>query len=230
MKRTAILLGASGLVGGYCLKALSESAAWDSVVVLNRRDLPLPAGSRVMQKVVDLRNLSAADFAGASDVFCATGSTMRKAGSQEEFRRIDYEMPLNAARAALEAGARQFVLVSSVGAKAGSKSFYLRTKGELERDLSKLGFEGLHIMRPGLLLGHRQEFRPGEHIATRFAPVLALTLWGALRRYRPIPAETVGRAMAGVAREGRSGTHVYEYREIMRLARDYTHRWLPSTG
>jgi uncharacterized protein YbjT (DUF2867 family) len=162
--------------------------------------------------------LGPSEFAGASDVFCATGTTIRKAGSQEEFQRIDYEMPLAAARAALEAGAQQFVLVSSVGADPGSKNFYLRTKGELERDLIQLKFRAIHILRPGLLLGHREEFRPGELLATRIAPLLNLTLYGPFKQYRSIAAEKVGKAMVGAARQQELGTFVYEYDGIVRLA------------
>jgi uncharacterized protein YbjT (DUF2867 family) len=217
--RTAVLLGSSGLVGRYCLRALLESDDWNKVRVLARRDLGLASHSKLEQKVVaDMGKLTPADFAGASDVFCATGTTIRKAGSQEEFRRIDHEMPLAAARAALAAAAQQFVLVSSVGADPESKNFYLRTKGELERDVLQLKFRAIHILRPGLLLGHRAEFRPGERIATRMAPVLNLTLYGSLKRYRSIAAEKVGQAMVGAAKQEESGTFVYEYDDIVRLA------------
>ncbi len=216
--RTAVLLGASGLVGGYCLRALLGSGEWDRVVVLSRRELALPAHARLTQKIADMQRLTAADFAGANDVFCATGTTIRKAGSQEEFRRIDYEMPLKAARAALDAGAQQFVLVSSAGADAQSRNFYLRTKGELERDLMQLKFGAAHILRPGLLLGHRQEFRLGERMATQIAPLLNLVLYGPFKRYRSIAAEKVGRAMVEAARQGRAGTSVCEYDEMVRLA------------
>jgi uncharacterized protein YbjT (DUF2867 family) len=217
--RTAVLLGASGLVGGYCLRALLESDDWSRVIVLTRRDLGLAAHPKMGQNVVaDMGKLGPSEFAGASDVFCATGTTIRKAGSQEEFQRIDYEMPLAAARAALEAGAQQFVLVSSVGADPGSKNFYLRTKGELERDLIQLKFRAIHILRPGLLLGHREEFRPGELLATRIAPLLNLTLYGPFKQYRSIAAEKVGKAMVGAARQQELGTFVYEYDGIVRLA------------
>lgn len=205
------------MVGGYCLRALLESDAWGRVVVLSRRELALPAHGKLTMKVAEMGKLSAADFAGANDVFCATGTTIRKAGSQEEFRRIDYEMPLVAARAALDAGAQQFVLVSSVGADPDSKNFYLRTKGELERDLMELKFRAIHILRPGLLLGHREEFRPGERMATRIAPLLNLTLYGPFKRYRSIAAEKVGRAMAGAAKQAGVGTSVYEYDDIKRI-------------
>lgn len=208
------------MVGRYCLGTLLQRDDWHKVIVLARRDLGLAAHPKLEQKIVaDVGKLTATDFTGANDVFCATGTTIRKAGSQEEFRRIDHEMPLAAARAALEAGAQQFVLVSSVGADPDSKNFYLRTKGELERDLVQLKFRAIHILRPGLLLGHREEFRPGERMATRIAPLLNLTLYGPLKRYRSIAAEKVGRAMVGAAKQEKSGTFVYEYDDIVRLER-----------
>lgn len=218
MARTAAVMGASGLVGGHCLQALLAASEWSRVVVLTRRELKLGTSGKLEQKLADMGRLTAADFAGVDDVFCATGTTIRKAGSQEGFRRIDYEMPLGAARAAREAGARQFLIVSAAGADPESRNFYLRTKGELDRELEKLGFGALHIFRPGLLLGHRQEYRPMERTATRLAPVMNLTLWGPLKRYRAISAETVGRAMVGAAKANRTGINVYEYEEMAELA------------
>lgn len=218
MARTAAILGASGLVGGHCLRALVASREWSRVIVLARRTLSLAADARIEQRQVEMNRLSAAEFAGVDDVFCATGTTIAKAGSQEEFRRIDYEMPLAAARAAKEAGARQFAVVSAAGAAPESRNFYLRTKGELDRDLEKVGFAALHIFRPGLLMGHRQEYRPMEKMATRFAPLLNLTLWGPLKRYRSIAAESVGKGMVGAVRGNRTGTYIYEYGEIVGLA------------
>lgn len=187
-------------------------------MALNRRELPRRDHPKLSRKVVDLWKLSASDFAGVTDVFCATGTTISKSGSQQEFRRIDYELPLNVARVAMTSGVQRFVLVSSVGADPNSKNFYLRTKGELERDLNQLGFTGLYIFRPGLLLGRRVEFRPLESVATHFAPVLNLALWGWLKRYRAVRAETLGQAMVSAAEAAVPGTFVYHYPEIVRLA------------
>jgi uncharacterized protein YbjT (DUF2867 family) len=148
----------------------------------------------------------------------ALGTTIRKAGSQQAFRRVDFEYPLSAAKQALNAGAKQFILVSSVGADPGSRNFYLRTKGELEQAVSALGFQAVHIFRPSILLGKREEFRAGERVATVIAPVLNLMLMGVLRRYRAIRAATVGRAMVAAARQAIIGVHVYEYDQIAQLA------------
>jgi uncharacterized protein YbjT (DUF2867 family) len=217
--RTAVVLGASGLVGGFCLRVLVDDADYTRVLTFGRRELPPLTRAKVTQRVADLGSLNVEDFRGAQDVFSALGTTIRKAGSQAAFRKIDFELPLRAAHEALKAGAEQFVVVSSVGADPQSKNFYLRTKGELEQELARLPFRAVHIFRPSLLIGKRQEFRLGESLAIAIAPALDLLALGPLRRYHSIRAETVGKAMVGAAKQGTSGTSVYEYDEIIRLAR-----------
>jgi len=216
--RAALLLGASGLVGGFCLRALLEDPAYGRVTLLGRRELTVPAHPKLTQKAVSFANLSAADFADTDDFFCALGTTIRKAGSQDAFRRIDFEYPLAAAKQALNAGAKQCILVSSVGADARSKNFYLRTKGELEQAVGALGFQAVHIFRPSLLLGKREEFRIGERVASVIAPALNLALLGGLRRYRAISAATVGQAMVTAASRDGQGIKIYEYDQIVQLA------------
>ena len=217
-QRTAVLLGASGLVGGFCLRALVDDPVYDHVTALNRRAPTLPAHRKLAQKVANFEALLPADFQGADDIFCALGTTIRKAGSQEAFRRVDIQYPLMAAKAAKQAGATQFVLVSSVGADPASKNFYLRTKGEVERELASVGFGALHIVRPSLLLGKREEFRMAERIMMTVGPAFNLAMIGGLRRYRAISAAVVGKAMVAAARQGKTGTFVYEFDEIVDLA------------
>ena len=211
-------MGASGLVGGFCLQALLAEPAYARIVLLNRRELPLAPHPGLSQKIVSFASLNPNDFTGADDIFCALGTTIRKAGSQEAFRRVDLEYPLAVAREALQAGAEQFVLVSSAGANAASTNFYLRTKGELEQEIGKLGFPAVHIFRPNLLLGKRPEFRLGERVVQLIAPLLNLVMIGGLRRYKAIPAAVVGKAMVAAAKQGKNGTFTYEYDEIIRLA------------
>lgn len=217
MAREAAILGASGLVGRYCLEALLSSREFEKVTALNRRGLPDLKHPKLTQRVANLWELAPSDFDGFTDLFCALGTTIAKAGSQQEFRRVDHDLPLNIAKAAVSSGVQRFVLVSSIGADPASKNFYLRTKGELEQDLSVLGFQGLYIFRPSLLLGRRQEVRPLEIVAIRFAPALNLVLWGALKRYRPVAARNVGRAMVAAAETTVPGTFIYTYKEILRL-------------
>jgi len=216
--KTAVLLGASGLVGGYCLQTLLADSRYGRIVLLGRRELAAARHPRLTQKVVDFDSLNQSDFSGAGDVFSALGTTIRKAGSQQAFRHVDVDYPLSAAKLSRQAGARQFLLVSSVGADATAKNFYLRTKGELDQEIGKLGFDALHIFRPSLLLGKREEFRLGERIAMATMPVLNFTMVGGLRRYRAISAASVGRAMVAAAQREKCGTFVYEYEEIRNLA------------
>src|SRR5690349_16511362 len=131
--RTALLLGGTGLVGGFCLEALLADPYWEKVILLSRRELPQLSHPRLEQKVVSFENLASTELPAADDIFCALGTTIRKAGSQEAFRRVDFELPVAAARQTLKSGAQQFVLVSSIGADPASKNFYLRTKGEVEQ-------------------------------------------------------------------------------------------------
>jgi uncharacterized protein YbjT (DUF2867 family) len=151
-------------------------------------------------------------------VFCALGTTIGKAGSQEAFRKVDFGYPKRLADLALQAGARQFLLVSSVGADPKSRNFYLRVKGELEEALNAMPFDAVHAFRPSFLIGDRAEKRAGETIAVPIARVLGSLLVGVLRKYRAISGDTVAAAMVGAARESRSGRWVYHYDEMRRLA------------
>lgn len=217
-EKTAILLGATGLVGGFCLRALVDHPAYTRVMLFGRRQFPVLTRAKVSQRIADLATLGVEDFRGAQDVFIALGTTIRKAGSQAEFRRIDLELPLHLATEAVKAGAEQLVVVSSVGADPRSRNFYLRTKGELEQELAKLPFRVVHILRPSLLIGKRQEFRLGEAMAMWIAPALDLLTPGPLRRYHSARAEMVGKAMVGAAQQGKTGTHIYEYDQLIGLA------------
>ena len=216
--RQAILLGASGLVGGFCLHALVEEPVYTRVTLLHRRELKAGLYPKLVHRIVDFDHLTKEDFADADDIFCALGTTIREAGSQAAFRRVDLDYPLTAARLARQAGAKQFVLVSSVGAEAASGNFYLRTKGQLEQEIGKLGFEAVHIFRPSLLLGEREEFRLGERVVQVIAPALNVVMFGSLRRYRAIEAAAVGKAMVTAAREAGHGTFVHEHDAILKLS------------
>src|SRR5215470_213895 len=217
--RTALVVGGSGLVGRFCLQALLDDPAYGSVITLARREMPGAAHPRLTQKVLSFDALASLDLPPLEDVFCALGTTIRTAGSQEVFRRVDYDLPLAVADHALKFGARQFVLVSSIGADAKSKNFYLRTKGEVEDMLRRLPFKTLHVFRPSFLMGKREESRMGESIAIPLAKVLQFVLIGGLRRYRPISAQTVGRGMVAAAKANRQGKFIWQFDEINRSAR-----------
>lgn len=204
---TALLAGATGLVGGHLLPLLLDR--YQKVTVLTRRKLE-QHHPHLEQVITDFDRLPTIT---ASDVYCALGSTIKKAGSREAFRRVDYEYPLIIARHAA-GGARQFLLVSSVGADLKSSNFYLHTKGELENALAALPFTSLHLFRPSFLIGQRTEHRAGEKWGTAVAKTLEPLLLGPLRKYRAIEAAVLARAMVAAAAQASPGRHRYAYDEI----------------
>jgi len=214
--RTALIAGASGLVGGECLKRLLADPDYERVVAIVRK--PLPAHPKLESKVVDFAQLSALDPFPVTDVFCALGTTIKKAGSQEAFRKVDFEYPKAFAEFGKQCGAATLALVSSVGADTASSYFYLRVKGETESALAAMGFASTSIFRPGFLLGNRTENRPLERFASPFSKAIGFLLVGGLRKYRAIEGATVGHAMVAAAKRGAPGTDIYEFDEIVTLS------------
>ncbi len=224
--RTALLLGASGLVGSHCLKTLLARREYQVVTAPVRRLLPIEH-PKLVQHIVDFEQLE--DRAGllkAEDVYCCLGTTMKKAGSQESFTRVDHDYPLEIARLAVRQGTRRFLLVSALGADPGSRIFYNRVKGRVEEAISALTFEAVHIFRPSMIMGQRSEFRPAELSAKILVGAIKPLMIGPLRRYRPIKASTIAAAMVGIALEGRRGVNLFESHRIQA----YHDRQVPETG
>jgi uncharacterized protein YbjT (DUF2867 family) len=203
--RIALVAGATGLVGRECLRLLSNDTAVAEVRALVRNPLPPEsAGPRVRECRTDFDQLhNDQDWFEVDWVFCALGTTMRKAGSREAFRRVDYEYPLAIAKAALLRGASHFLLVSALGANARSSIFYNRVKGELEDAVRALGYRSLTIARPSLLLGERQERRFGEELAKQLG-------WLLPTRWRPVAASQVASALVHAAHAPISGVQILE--------------------
>ncbi|MEE4111793.1 MAG: oxidoreductase [Desulfobacteraceae bacterium] len=206
-KKTVLLVGATGLVGSHILSRLLENETWGRVIALTRSAIPdADALSTLDNRIVDFgRPDEWQDQVAADQTICALGTTIKKAGSREAFRRVDFEYPLMIAQAALNAGCRHFLLVSAMGADANSPVFYNRIKGELEAAVLGLGFTGVSIFRPSLLLGDRREFRPAEAVGQ----VLSRWLGFAIpKRYRPVHARTLAAAVVRVAATDVSGNRV----------------------
>lgn len=212
--RRAMIAGATGLVGGYCLEELLDSAAYTSVLVVARRPMLGRVHPKLDLRIVDFGTLDAEEPAVADDAFCCLGTTMRQAGSREAFRRVDHDFVLAFARFARRSGARRFVVISSLGANRRSRVFYSRVKGEAEEALRRVGFESLVILRPSLLLGPRSQPRAGERIAVAVAALGRPFMVGPLRRYRPVHASAVARAMVRLAAREWTGTVVVDSEEI----------------
>lgn len=208
--KTALVLGATGLIGNYLLFKLLQSDRYARVVSLVRRPLHYDH-PKLEERVVDFENLQPDDVR-ADDVFCCLGTTIGKAGSQEAFRKVDFQYPVDVARLAFQHGAKQYLLVSSVGADAKSRVFYSRTKGETEEALRALGYESLHVFRPSMLLGKRKEFRLGEEVGRVLGILLTPVFWliPPLRRYQAVQASKVATAMLEIAKQDVTGVHVYE--------------------
>lgn len=213
------LVGATGLVGSALIaKALGRDDV--RVIGVGRREAALPRGARMEMLVgepIDWPQLIRASR--ATVLVCALGTTIKAAGSPEQFRAIDHDLVRFSAEAAREAGIDHMILVSSIGADRASKNFYLRVKGETEDALGRLGFRRLDLLRPGLLRGAREERRPLERAMQAFAPLVDLLLQGRLSRFRSIRACDIASAILSLAHAGSEGTFVHEHDALRRLAK-----------
>jgi uncharacterized protein YbjT (DUF2867 family) len=214
LSRNALVAGATGLVGSKLVDILLADPAYGDVHVLVRHSLGR-AHSRLYEHLVDFARLSTFDWPAADDVYCCLGTTIRVAGSQSAFRKVDYDYPLAIARGAQKRGAQQFLFVSAMGADAHSSVFYSRVKGELEIAAVALGFRATIAFRPSLLAGQRAEYRFGERLALA---VLRPARWLVPRKYRPVADVAVARAMAGFAKRGLAGFHIVPSNEIQAFA------------
>jgi uncharacterized protein YbjT (DUF2867 family) len=217
--RRALVIGATGLTGRHVLPRLLADRRYDDIHVLSRRALPIHDG-RLQPHIVDFDHLSS-EHAGfqVDHVYCCLGTTIRQAGCRERFHQVDYGYPMMVARAALAAGAATFVVISAMGADPRSSNFYLRTKGELERDLEGLSFRHLVIVRPSLLVGRRETRRFLEGLGMWILPKLTFLMQGPLKPYRAITADTVAGAMHRLAWLDRAGTQVATSAELQILGR-----------
>ena len=215
------LIGATGLIGG---KVMEECIGREDVRLsaIARREAKLPRGIRMELFVAEPAKWGEVlEAIRPQAVICALGTTWKKAGEDEDaFRAVDQHLVLDTARAAKDQGVDRFVAISSVGADTASKNFYLRVKGETERELTKLRFNRLDILRPGLLRGKREDDRRiGERIGIAAAPVANLLLHGKYRQYRAIEAETVAQAAIALAKSAARGRFVHDNDGIIRAAK-----------
>ncbi|MGB1205839.1 MAG: oxidoreductase [Chitinophagales bacterium] len=216
-EKTAIIVGATGLTGSHCLQYLLANNHYTKVIKLTRRDVNMQHEKLEQQiinfdKLVDYKKLIKAD-----DIFCCLGTTIKKAGSKEAFRKVDFEYPYQVGKIALENGAKRMFIVTALGADDKSFVFYNKVKGEIENVMAELPFEALHIFRPSLLLGDRKEHRRGESIATSLYSIIEKIMLGPLAKYKGIEAKTVAKVMVEVATKNEQGIFVYESQKIQQI-------------
>ncbi|MEO7065487.1 MAG: NAD(P)H-binding protein [Rhodanobacter sp.] len=216
--KKALLFGATGFIGSQLLSMLLASQDYDGVTIVVRRD-PGVAHTKLVTLVGELDSLATlVDRIEADDVFIALGTTKAKTPDEAAYYRIDHDYPVAAAAVAQARGATGVFLVSVVGANAGSSVFYLRTKGEVERDVMALGIPRTHFFRPSQLLGQREEKRPLEGLIIALWPAIDWLLVGGARKYRGIAGAEVARAMVSSATGSSTGTYVHEWTDMKALA------------
>ena len=209
----ATLIGATGLIGNYLLEELLKDDFYHAVRILIRRPVEI-SHPKLEKKLVDFADAESFRLAleGSDVVFCAIGTTQKKVkGDKAAYRKVDYDIPLNAARFGKLASCETFVLVSSVGANSKSNNFYLQLKGEVEDAIKEVGLKSVHIMRPSVLLGNRKEFRSGEKISKGIMSAFSLLIPS---KYKPIHGRDVAKAMLAEAKNKKVGFFILEYRGI----------------
>jgi uncharacterized protein YbjT (DUF2867 family) len=219
--KVAVVVGSSGLIGSRLLPLLLGVQDYMRVYALTRRPITLDH-PRLANRTVNFDTPLETQLQGVQcqDAYCCLGTTMKNAGSQAAFRAVDHDLILRFAAFALSAGAERLIVVSSVGADADSKNFYLRTKGETERALEQLKIRSLSILQPSMLLGTRREFRLLEWLAQPAMYLVGPLMQGKWSRYRAIEATQVAAAMLGIARSMRKGVYRYTYDDLRKFALD----------
>lgn len=209
-QKIGIIAGASGLVGKSVLHYALESSSYERIICLVRTKMDIQH-PKLEQVITDFSNIgSYAFWTEADTVFCCIGTTMKKAGSKEAFRKVDFEIPKALINAAHHTQT-QFHLLSSIGADPKSNVFYLKTKGEIEDYLIYSGIFSGHIYRPSLLIGKRDEFRFGEKMAILFNSLFSFLFFGPLKKYRGIKAEQVAEIMVkNSEQESEMGIQIHE--------------------
>jgi uncharacterized protein YbjT (DUF2867 family) len=216
--KTATIIGSTGLIGGHILELLRKDQHFSHIRLLVRRTIKIN-DPKVEIVVIDFNNAEQykAGIAGSNAVFCAIGTTQKKVGGDKDaYRKVDFDIPVNAARFCAATGCEQFLLVSSVGADSKGSNFYIKLKGEVEDEVKNAKVNTTHIFRPSMLLGHREnEFRLAERI---IQPIMSTLNFLIPTKWKAVKATDVAKAMVAAAKNNHPGFHIHEYREIMKLA------------
>jgi len=213
-KKTALIVGSTGLVGNELLHILLNSQEYQTIYALVRRPLEI-SHPHLIEVICNFEELNEVEqYFTVNDVFCTLGTTLKKAKTKEAMYRIDVEYPIAVAELARQHGAKHFLIVSSLQANKNSRIWYSKMKGELEEQLKQIPYETLSIFQPALLLGNRQEFRLFEKLGINIVRTVGAIFGKGLRSSLGIEAKTVAKAMYEVAQEEKKGIHVYTSRQM----------------
>ncbi|MED3800354.1 NAD(P)H-binding protein [Lysinibacillus xylanilyticus] len=215
--RAAIVVGATGLTGTSLVEQLCKNDEYVSVTVIARR-APAYTHPKLEVKIRNFDTLEEKDIEFAHELYCCLGTTIKKAGSREEFEKVDFEYPLTIASLAKKRGILHMLVITAMGANESSPFYYNRVKGKLEHDLIELGLQRLSIIRPSLLVGEREEFRLGEKAGEKVLKLVKPLLVGPLKRSRAIEASQVAKAMIVIALNGnKQPVTIYQSQELAKL-------------
>lgn len=209
-----LLIGATGLTGNLCLARLLADPVISFVEIWSRRNVEV-SNPKLTQKIIDFNNILTSDVNGFDAFICCLGTTIKKAGSQSRFRETDFDYVVNFAKLASKNKVNKLIIVSSTGANASSKNFYLRTKGEMESAVLSEEIPTIIILRPSLLLGNRKEFRFGEKLAQYLMKALSFLFIGKLKRIKGIEAESVAKAIVKLTKDETKGKIIIESEQIL---------------
>lgn len=206
--KTALVLGGTGLIGEYLLNLLLNDDYYQKITAITRK--PIQARNKLENLVGGFDDIETLLSDKKFDhVYCCLGTTMEKAGSKEKFLQIDYAYPLKVAQLTHASGTQKFLIITAMGADASSSIFYNKVKGEVERDLTAIGFDSLHVFRPSLLLGDRDESRMGESLGQALFKVLGFLFVGPLKKFKGIDFKKVAIAMVSYGKEHSEVVNVY---------------------
>ncbi|MFV0607475.1 MAG: NAD(P)H-binding protein, partial [Niabella sp.] len=211
--RTATIIGSTGMIGSYLQAQLLLDNDYDYVRILVRRPMPVTM-DKLEVKLVNFSEPESVMLAidGSDVVFSCIGTTTKNVnGNKSLYWKIDHDIPVNACKYALETGCKKFIIVSSAGANEHSHNFYLKMKGQTEKDLIATGIPELHIMRPGLLLGNRKEKRPMEKFMQGLMKYTSGLMLGGARKYRAVKGGDLAKAMIAASKVNQPGVHIYHY-------------------
>jgi uncharacterized protein YbjT (DUF2867 family) len=217
--QTAVVLGATGLIGNLLVGELLKDNYFNCIRILVRRPSALNH-SKLQQEIVNFDDDDdlTQKFGEGDVIFCCIGTTQKQVkGDNEAYKKIDFDIPVNAAKIGRLKKFKKYLLVSSAGANAHSSNFYLQLKGKVENTIRQFPFESISLFRPSMLLGERNTIRRGDTILQLVMNFFSMFLFGSLRKYHAIEAKDVAKAMVAESKRGGTGVNVYEYEQIKNL-------------